>query len=272
MCFLSALLSLSTLAGIAAQQPTIFVNITLYSDNSCTTLLSRPSEFPSNPIIINNIDCTLGWIETGNQWYYRAADCTNSSAIYNVSWNVGLPTCRSQTYFPGRGGATGGCTLGGFGSPSRYVKLTCSLTSVPSPSSTSISLPPSTTYPNLCDAGTYNPSQGSAFKSACVPCDAGSLCSQKGLFSTSEIPLRKLLPRQLASDSLSSRHLLSGTTPEPGVFPPNALSRKLFPTRPMQVKRPHLHAVRARRRRPALQAPPIPPQPSQPRPPPPIRS
>ena len=145
LCFLSALLSLSTLAGIAAQQPTIFVNITLYSDNSCTTLLSRPSEFPSNPIIINNIDCTLGWIETGNQWYYRAADCTNSSAIYNVSWNVGLPTCRSQTYFPGRGGATGGCTLGGFGSPSRYVKLTCSSTYVPSPSSTSISLPPSTT-------------------------------------------------------------------------------------------------------------------------------
>ena len=33
----------------------------------------------------------------------------------------------------------------------------------------------------------------------------------KRSFSTSEMPLRKLLPRQLASDSLSSRHLLSGT-------------------------------------------------------------
>jgi len=141
LCFLSALLSLSTLAGIAAQQPTIFVNITLYSNPSCTFLLSRPSEFPSNPIIINNIDCTLGWIESGNRWYYRAADCT-SSAIYNISWNVGLPTCRSSTYFPGRGGATGGCSRDSSGA---YVKLTCSSTSVPSPSSTSISLPPSTT-------------------------------------------------------------------------------------------------------------------------------
>jgi hypothetical protein len=120
----------------------------------------------------------------------------------------------------------------------------------------------------LCDAGHFNPSKGSNSTSACVPCDAGSLCTQKGLSRQLQCP-----PGSYCPTPLQAIPCPAGTfSPEPGVFPPNALSRKLFPTRAMQVKRPHLHASCARRRRPALKAPPIPPQPSQPRPPPPIRS
>jgi hypothetical protein len=120
----------------------------------------------------------------------------------------------------------------------------------------------------LCDAGTYNPVIGSTFKLACKNCDPGSLCTQKGLSRQLQCP-----PGSYCPTPLQVFLCPAGTySPEPGFFPPNALSCELFPTRPMQVKRLNLHAVRARRRRPALKAPPIPPQPSQPRPPPPIRS
>jgi hypothetical protein len=209
--------------------------------------------------------CNAGSYSGGGQ-----PTCTLCDAgSYSGDGQAACTLCDAGRYNPSNGSKSiSACLYCTAGSYSLQGSASCTICNAGSYSGGG---QPTCTY---CDPGYYNPSPESTSASACLPCDLGYYCIQKGLAQQVRCPSGNYCP-----SSLQAIPCPAGTySPESGALQQNTLSCTLsmhpmmFLTHAMQVKHPNPRAAPAPRRRAAPQAPPVPPQPSHPRAPPPIRS